>query len=176
MKLKILLAACVLDLTLSEEFQRGLMFLSPTIGLSRKRTAMERNLEYHSIFRGAQELPSQSRFIKKHDSSIAAGTSISANTQPSATIRIAGGSNRYFLRLEGFDITCALYFSMAGELITNKCIYRYEAGDSNCYSMVLGAQSAITGSTHTTLMSLVANLVIALQLPKRYAKKFFCLR
>lgn len=106
MNWKVLIAACVLDLTLSEELQRGLMFLSPTIGLSQKKLATERTIEYHGIFGGAQALPSHSRFIEKRNPSVAAGTSHSGNNaQPSATIRIAGGSNRYFLQQEAFGVT-----------------------------------------------------------------------
>lgn len=122
LKFKILLAACVLDLALSEQSQRGLMFLTPTIGLSRERTATERNLEYGSIFQGAQALPYLSRFIEKRGFSIAPGASISANAQPSAIVRIAGGSNRCFSQQDGFDITCALCFQILCKF-TNSWIY-----------------------------------------------------
>lgn len=91
----VLIIACVLDVGVSTEAQRGLMFLSPSLGelgLSEKRAAddVERR---NANLRSAKALSSQNRFVAKR----VVGTSTSGRAQPPVTIRIAGNSNRYLL-------------------------------------------------------------------------------
>ena len=103
MKWAVLIAACVLNLNMgiSTEIQRGLMFLPPTIGelgLSQKRAADKNprtsSVEHRNFLRKSQA-QSQNRYVSKRDSAGAVGTPASGKKQASITIRIAGGSNRY---------------------------------------------------------------------------------